>query len=124
MHSGFPALDDVSGRERRKILEPKTCCLYLAMTKLPRLYYLIRLSDSGGDDADGVFESYVVDGGMKECLNKFNSLFLLSLFFLEPPCTAHGQVCAGRMKYGNIPIFMQVLEKVSLYMRSLSLCRK
>jgi hypothetical protein len=63
---------------------------------LPRLYYLIRFSDFGANDAHRVFESYPPYRGVKKPANKVKRRLLLSAGALgrEPTGTANGKVSA------------------------------
>ena len=97
MNASFTAFSDVRWREFWKVLQPKAGCLYLAVSKLPRLDNLIRLPDPAGNDAHGVLQSDPFDVAAKQFPDESQSFGLLLLLVLKPAGPTDRQVRAGRV---------------------------
>src|SRR5207247_1337912 len=64
MYSVNTPINNICWSKNWKILKPKTCSFSLTMPKLPWLDDLVRLANSGTDNADWILQSNLGDRGV------------------------------------------------------------
>ncbi len=112
----IPAFYDVGRAKRRQPFEPKAGRFLLAVPKLPGLYYLVWLPDFSWNYRNRIFQSNVRDWSGKQAAYKLQRFSLLFLFQVKPSRTRHGQMCAGRVRYHQVPTLPNYVENVALVM--------
>ncbi len=65
-------------------MQPQAGCLCFTVSKLPRLYYLVRLSDMAANYAYRVFKCYFFNWRIQEQPNKIQGFRLLHFLIFEP----------------------------------------
>lgn len=104
MNPRFPSFDNIGRNEFRQVLEPETGSLGFAMSEHPWLDNLIGLANATADDADGVLDGYSRIWARHQIENEAQGAILFFLFALEPSRAADRQMCAGRVRYHQLPI--------------------
>jgi hypothetical protein len=97
VNSRYPALDYVGRYQFRKILQPETCSLDLAVTEHPGLDNLIRLPPFTAQNSNRVFDGDTLNRKLGYEPHKLDSLCLLLWSVLEPSRPTDGQMGAGWM---------------------------
>jgi hypothetical protein len=78
MHTRNAPRNDIGCPKQRQSLQPKTRCLYFAMTELPRLEHLIGLTNMAGDNRNRIFQRYPPNRRDNQLPDKIQRLSLLS----------------------------------------------
>ena len=124
MYASIATTDYVCRNKVRKPFEPEARCLGFPVSELPRLDDLVRLPDAAADDTDRVFDRDSPDRKIHDPPDEPKGLFLLCCLVFEPPCTADGKVCAGRMSDREIKARQILRQAIALDVRPRTLGRK
>jgi hypothetical protein len=145
-HHVYPSLTafyDVRRDQLWETLEPQTGSLGFPMPEHPRLDHLVRLTDTAGDDADGVLNGDLGDRSIHEVLNELEAFLLVlapigvarvwSSFrcrkvfvfrVIQPANASYSQVGAGRVSDHEVPSIIDNVFDIPLIVRAFDLGRQ
>jgi hypothetical protein len=143
VNPSLAAFHNVRRDQLRKTLEPQAGSLGFPMPEHPRLDHLVRLTDTAGDDADGVLNGDLGDRSIHEVLNELEAFLLVlatiwvarvgSSFrgrkvfvfrVIQPANASYSQVGAGRVSDHEVPSIIDNVFDIPLIVRAFDLGRQ
>lgn len=106
--------------QKRQSFQPETGFFAGIMSKLIRLYVLVRLSNPGGYTSYRILQRDFLYRGVQQKLHKFQSLFCLSLpfrIFFVPMQTGATNVSTRWKSYQHIPAVIDYVPNITFVMR-------